>query len=68
MGIFNASVRKYSFLFLPIVATLCIQPSSPKTSLYWSYCGHSVCLILEAMISLNQRAKVSIFRISFYQF
>jgi len=67
MGIFNASVRKDSFLFVPIVATLCIQPASPKTSLYWSYRGPSVGLVLVA-VSLNQRAKVSFFRISFYQF
>jgi len=67
MGIFNASVRKDSFLFVPIVATLCIQPASPKTSLYWSYRGPSVGLVLVA-VSLNQRAKVSIFRISFNQF
>ena len=67
MGIFNASARKDSFLFVPIVATMSIQPASSKTSLYWSYRGPSVGLALVA-VSLNQRAKVSIFRISFYQF
>jgi hypothetical protein len=67
MGIFNANMRKDSFLFLLIVATLCIQPASPKTSLYWSYRGPSVSLVLVA-VSLNQRAKVSFFRISFYPF
>ena len=67
MGVFNTSVRKDSFLFVPIVATMCIQPASPKTSLCWSYRGPSVDLALVA-VSLNQRAKVSIFRISFNQF
>ena len=67
MGIFNASERKDSFLFVPILATLCIQPASPKTSLNWSYRGPSVGLAL-VVVSLNERAKVSIFRISFNQF